>query len=85
MNGGNLGQVTSGLLYDALDKALFNMQPGEVSAPLRSPMGYHLLRCDALHPATRQSFAEVSARIIELLTERQKSRLQKDWIRQLGR
>ena len=83
MNAGNLGLITPGLLYEALDKALFKMQPGEVSAPLRSPMGYHLLRCDALHPATRQAFTEVSARIIELLTERQKSRLQKEWIRQL--
>ncbi|MFN3881889.1 MAG: nitrogen fixation protein NifM [Nitrincola lacisaponensis] len=84
MNEGNLGLITPGLLYEALDKALFKMQPGEISPPLRSPMGYHLLRCDALHPATRQPFAEVSARIIELLTERQKGRLQKDWIRQLG-
>ena len=83
MNEGNLGLITPGLLYEALDKTLFKMQPGEISAPLRSPMGYHLLRCDALHPATRQTFAEVSARIIELLTERQKSRLQKEWIRQL--
>ena len=80
MNAGNLGLITPGLLYEALDKALFKMQPGEISAPLRSPMGYHLLRCDALHPATRQAFAEVCTAIIELLTQRQRTRLQRTWI-----
>ncbi|WP_417582333.1 nitrogen fixation protein NifM [Nitrincola sp.] len=84
MNEGNLGLITPGLLYEALDKALFKMQPGEISTPLRSPMGYHLLRCDALHPATRQPFAEVCTAIIESLTQRQRTKLQKDWVRQLG-
>ncbi|GAB2587069.1 nitrogen fixation protein NifM [Nitrincola alkalisediminis] len=84
MNGGHLGLVAPGLLYEALDNALFKMQLGKISEPIRSPMGYHLLRFEALYPATRQPFAEVCSAILELLTERQKLKYQKDWVRHLG-
>lgn len=42
-NGGDLGWVQSGQLPEELDNALRSLRPGQVSAPIRSASGYHLL------------------------------------------
>jgi peptidyl-prolyl cis-trans isomerase SurA len=41
--GGDLGWVIDGQLDPALDEALAAMQPGQVSDPIRSVAGYHIL------------------------------------------
>jgi peptidyl-prolyl cis-trans isomerase SurA len=41
--GGDLGWVLEGQLDPALDRALAEMQPGQVSEPIRSVAGYHVL------------------------------------------
>jgi peptidyl-prolyl cis-trans isomerase SurA len=41
--GGDLGWVQEGQLAPELDAALAGMQPGQVSPPLRSDRGYHIL------------------------------------------
>ena len=41
--GGDLGWVTEGLLDSRLDDALASMQPGQLSAPVRTDSGFHLL------------------------------------------
>ncbi|WP_162299769.1 nitrogen fixation protein NifM [Marinospirillum perlucidum] len=84
VEGGQLGKVPPGLLYDELDKALFQMEEGEISAPLRSPLGYHLLYCEAILPSECKSFAEARSKIVEYLADSKRSQAQKQWIRQLG-
>jgi len=42
-SGGDIGWIQQGQLAAELDKALLNMQAGEVVGPLRSPNGYHIL------------------------------------------
>ncbi|MEI6557140.1 MAG: peptidylprolyl isomerase [Rhodospirillaceae bacterium] len=41
--GGDLGWVQIGQLSDELNKALVQLRPGQVSPPVRSPTGYHIL------------------------------------------
>jgi len=41
--GGELGWIRPGQLIKELDKALINMRPGQISAPIRSIAGYHIL------------------------------------------
>lgn len=84
VEGGQLGLVTQGLLYEALDQALFQMQAGEISPPLRSPLGYHLLYCETCFPAEQKSLEDARPKILEYLQERQRAKLQAQWIRQLG-
>jgi peptidyl-prolyl cis-trans isomerase D len=43
-NGGDLGWVEAGSFIPAFDQTLRKMQPGEVSEPLRSSYGWHLLK-----------------------------------------
>lgn len=44
--GGDLGWVSVGQLQDELDRALASLQPGQISDPIRTVTGYHLLYVD---------------------------------------
>lgn len=41
--GGNIGWVQQGQLPDEIDKALVNMQPGQIAGPIKSEGGYYIL------------------------------------------
>ena len=55
--GGDLGWMTP---RDApFEKALFAMQPGAISDPVRSDFGFHVIKLDEIRPATVRPFEEV--------------------------
>ncbi len=57
--GGDLGFFPRGGMVKAFDDAVFAMKPGEVSEPVRSPFGYHIIRLEAVKPATTKPFEAV--------------------------
>jgi nitrogen fixation protein NifM len=83
LQGGMLGDVPRGQLYPELDAALFGMKEGEISAILESPMGLHLLRCDAITPAAVLTLKEARGPIRTLLEQRRKRVCQGAWVKQL--
>ncbi len=44
--GGLLGRVTKGQFVPQFDSAAFALKPGEISQPVLSPYGYHLIKVD---------------------------------------
>lgn len=46
--GGSMGTFGRGEMLAPVDSAVFGLRPGETSGPVESPIGYHLLRLDAL-------------------------------------
>lgn len=80
---GLIGTVPAGTLYPELDAVLFALPAGAVSAVVESPLGFHLLRCEAIQPAGPIPFAEVSGKIRERLGERQRQRAQREWLGRL--
>lgn len=46
VSGGALGWFASGELNPELEEALDKMQPGQVSEPIRTPMGWHLIKLE---------------------------------------
>ena len=42
-SGGDLGWLVQGQLDDQLEEAISTMQPGEISSPIRSGAGYHII------------------------------------------
>jgi len=50
-NGGLLGYYTALTLAYPFETAAYNLKPGEVSAPVRTSQGYHLIQVDDIRPA----------------------------------
>ena len=49
--GGELGWVTEGLFDEAFAKAALSLEPGQVSEPVKSASGWHLLKAEEVVPA----------------------------------
>lgn len=58
--GGIVGVVAPGDLFDqALDRAVFALGPGEISEPVLSSRGVHVLRVDAIEADGRRAISQV--------------------------
>ncbi|GAB3732545.1 peptidyl-prolyl cis-trans isomerase [Luteimonas pelagia] len=59
-SGGELGWVERGTMgSDAFDDALFALSPGEVSAPVRTDFGWHVIRLEQVRGGDGASFEDV--------------------------
>lgn len=64
--GGDLGLSEKGAFVPAFADAAFALKSGELSGPVKTEFGYHLIRVDAIEAARGKAFEEVRA---ELETE----------------
>ncbi|MDE1957936.1 MAG: SurA N-terminal domain-containing protein [Xanthomonadaceae bacterium] len=67
--GGDLGWIRKGDTDKAFQSALFAMQKGEISAPVLSPEGYHIIDLRDIRAGRAKTFAEARP---ELLTQAEK-------------
>ena len=56
--GGLMGSFARGQLPAALDRAAFALAPGQVSEPVQTPFGFHVLRLDAKQPSRQPTLEE---------------------------
>ena len=47
VQGGDIGKIVHGQLVPEFEKAAYALKPGELSQPVLSPFGYHLIRVDS--------------------------------------
>ncbi len=85
MHGGLLGEVVPGTLYPALDRALFELEPGQLSGIVQSELGFHLLLCEAVIPPRKLALDQVRTAIRDTLEARRKALCQKTWLNQIRR
>jgi nitrogen fixation protein NifM len=83
LQGGLLGDVPRGKLYPELDAALFAMPAGQISDVLESPLGFHLLLCEAIQEQQILSLNQARVAIRTLLEQRRKRICQQAWMKQL--
>ena len=57
--GGDLGFFAEGRMVPEFDAALKDMKPGEVSAPLKTQFGWHLIQLVERRPAGKRPYDEV--------------------------
>lgn len=58
-SGGELGVIEAGMIDPMFEQALFAMtRPGQVSDPVRSGSGWHVIRLDAITPGSEKTFEE---------------------------
>jgi peptidyl-prolyl cis-trans isomerase D len=61
--GGDLGWADKATYVASFADALFSMQPGQISDPVKTQYGYHVIRLDEIRPAHVRSFDEAHAQI----------------------
>ena len=69
MKGGDLGYVVKGMLPAELDAKAFGLGLGEVSKPIMSQFGYHLIRVDEKRIASRLRYEQVKDDLEQLLVQ----------------
>ena len=65
--GGDLDFFSKGAMVPEFDQAAFAMQPGQVSDPVKTSFGYHVIKMVEKRPATSKPLAEVQAQIEDQL------------------
>ncbi len=67
--GGDLGFFSHGVMVPAFEAKVFNMQEGELSAPVKTDFGYHIIKLNKIKPATIKPFADVKSELLESYTQ----------------
>ncbi|MCK7583038.1 MAG: SurA N-terminal domain-containing protein [Chromatiales bacterium] len=74
-NGGSLGIIESGIMVPAFDQASFALPVGELSEPVRTPFGYHLIEVVRILPSEAKPFDEVREQLRTELAKQQAEKL----------
>jgi peptidyl-prolyl cis-trans isomerase C len=78
--GGLWENVMEGSLLQPLDKAVFALQPGELSGPIETDRGTHIVKMEAMEPARDIPLAEAAPHVVRAMQERQSRRALAKWI-----
>ncbi len=72
--GGDLGFVSEGLFDEAFAKAALALEPGQVSAPVRTPSGWHLVKAEEVVPAKQVTLEGARLEIAKELLAKERAR-----------
>jgi peptidyl-prolyl cis-trans isomerase C len=74
-NDGNLGTFGKGRMVPEFEQAAYAMKPGELSQPVKTQFGWHLIQLhDRIAPKVTP-FEDIKEKVIEYLTERKKDKV----------
>lgn len=80
--GGELGNFSRGDMIDAIQKAIDQMKVGDISEPIRTDHGFHILKLEAHDKAGLKPLAEVSSEIQEKLVGQKAEQQFSTWVDQ---
>jgi len=78
--GGLMGYVKRGDLLPEIEKAVFNMNEGEVSDVIQTSLGYHIFKIDEKRPARTLTLNEARRDVEEALYREKTNEKVKGWI-----
>ena len=64
-NGGDLGWAEPGLFVPEFDQVLFALEIGDISDPVKTQFGYHIIRLDDLKEGRKKEFAEIEEELTD--------------------
>ncbi|ULQ46932.1 SurA N-terminal domain-containing protein [Flagellatimonas centrodinii] len=74
--GGDLGWISRGQMVEGFEEALFALETGEISKPVETEFGFHLIRADDIRPEVTRTLedAEVREALVTLYQNRERDR-----------
>jgi peptidyl-prolyl cis-trans isomerase D len=82
--GGNLGLSGRGVYVDAFEEALFSLDVGVVSEPVRTEFGYHLIRVDGIQKDEFSDFESMRPVLEQRYVTEQSERLFREKVERLA-
>ncbi len=73
--GGELGEIRHGQMVPAFDAAVFSLPVNVISAPVKSPFGYHIIQVESRTPGQKATLANTKDKIADLLRQQQEAPL----------
>jgi len=84
-NKGKFSQVKMGDMVKPFEEAAFALKPGEISEPVKTDYGYHVIRLDAYYEPTMMTFEEVKPQLVALERKKHDERIKRDYLETLTR
>ncbi len=81
-NGGNIGWLTRGTNEESFEKVLANLKVGQVSEPVKSKLGWHLIRLNEIKQVDMSEAEKIKA-AREYLAEQKMPQSYEAWLQQL--
>jgi peptidyl-prolyl cis-trans isomerase D len=73
--GGDLGMLEKGITQPAFEAALFSMTAGQVSDPVKTDEGFHVIQLRKIEPERSKPFEEVRAELAEQYSTGERDRI----------
>ncbi|MGH7344024.1 MAG: peptidylprolyl isomerase [Candidatus Rokuibacteriota bacterium] len=82
-DGGDLGTLKRGELAQDIETQILGLAPGQISAPYRSPLGFHIFRLESKETLEGDGLARVRAQIREILFREKFDTRLDAWLREI--
>ena len=82
--GGDLGYFEQGMMVPAFDQKVFSMQKEEISEPVQTQFGYHLIQVLDIKPKRIRAFEEVKDQVAQLYRQQEADKHYADLLEQLN-
>lgn len=81
--GGDLGFFSKGELEPSLEKAIETLEPGQISPPVKTAMGFHVIKVTEVDSTPAKPFEEVQEIIRSKLYQRELNFRYREWLNSL--
>jgi parvulin-like peptidyl-prolyl isomerase len=81
--GGEVGLVAPGQTVPEFEQVAFRLKPGELSEPVRTSFGYHIVQVTEKLPAKKATWEGVRQQVLELLRENKRREAFEAWVKEL--